>query len=223
MTDRAAALAGGALLLAMLAGPAAWAQSVSLQGMLGSKALLIVDGAAPRTVGPGESWKGVKVVSTQGDQATLEAGGRRFALRVGDAPASVGAGGASGGTAPGATRIVLTAGSGGHFMANGTINGRAAYFMVDTGASMVNMAAADAERFGIDFKQGQPVQLTTVNGHALAWKVKLGTVRVGDVEVREVDAVVSQQPMPFVLLGNSFLTRFQMRRDNDQMVLERRY
>jgi aspartyl protease family protein len=29
--------------------------------------------------------------------------------------------------------------------------------------------------------------------------------------------------MPFVLLGNSFLARFQMKRDNDQMVLERRY
>jgi aspartyl protease family protein len=29
--------------------------------------------------------------------------------------------------------------------------------------------------------------------------------------------------MPYVLLGNSFLTRFSMRRDNDQMVLERRY
>jgi aspartyl protease family protein len=26
-----------------------------------------------------------------------------------------------------------------------------------------------------------------------------------------------------VLLGNSFLNRFQMMRDNDQMVLERRY
>jgi aspartyl protease family protein len=30
-------------------------------------------------------------------------------------------------------------------------------------------------------------------------------------------------PLPFVLLGNSFLGRFQMKRENDQMVLERRY
>jgi aspartyl protease family protein len=29
--------------------------------------------------------------------------------------------------------------------------------------------------------------------------------------------------MPYVLLGNSFLTRFQMKRENDQMVLDRRY
>lgn len=208
------------LLALSFAAPPAWAQSVSLQGMLGNKALLIVDGSVPKTVGPGESWKGVKVLSTQGDQATVEAGGQRFTLRVGEAPASVGG---TGGMAPGATRIVLTAESGGHFMANGAVNGRAAYFMVDTGASMVSMASRDAERFGIDYKGGQPVQMTTANGPALAWRVKLSTVRVGDVEVREVDAVVTQQAMPFVLLGNSFLTRFQMRRDSDQMVLERRY
>ena len=30
-------------------------------------------------------------------------------------------------------------------------------------------------------------------------------------------------PLPYVLLGNSFLARFQMRRENDQMVLEQRY
>ncbi len=28
--------------------------------------------------------------------------------------------------------------------------------------------------------------------------------------------------MPYVLLGNSFLTRFQMRRDNDVLRLEKR-
>jgi aspartyl protease family protein len=218
VTERAA-LARGALLLALLAAPAAWAQSVALQGMLGGKALLIVDGASPKTVAPGESWKGVKVLSTRGDEATVEAGGRRFNLRVGEAPASVG-----GGSGPASSgRIVLTAQSGGHFMANGSINGRAAYFLVDTGASMVSMSASDAERLGVDYKAGQPVQMNTANGVAMGWRMKLNSVRVGDVELHEVDAVVTQQSMPFVLLGNSFLTRFQMRRDNDQMVLERRY
>jgi aspartyl protease family protein len=56
-----------------------------------------------------------------------------------------------------------------------------------------------------------------------AWKVKLHSVRIGDVEVYEVDAVVTPQPMPQILLGNSYLNRFQMKRDNEQMVLERRY
>jgi aspartyl protease family protein len=213
-------IAGAALVLVAFAAPAAWAQSVALQGMLGGKALLIVDGSAPKTVAPGETWKGVKVLSTRGDEATVEAAGRRFTLRVGEAPASVGGGGAGPASSG---RIVLTAQSGGHFMANGSINGRAAYFLVDTGASMVSMSASDAERYGVDYKSGQPVQMNTANGVALGWRLKLASVRVGDVELREIDAVVTQQSMPFVLLGNSFLTRFQMRRDNDQMILERRY
>ena len=52
-----------ALILLGSASPA-WAQSVALQGMLGSKALLIIDGGAPRTLGPGQSAQGVKVLST---------------------------------------------------------------------------------------------------------------------------------------------------------------
>lgn len=207
-----------AALVLSLAAAGAHAQSVALQGMLGGKALLIVDGAPPKTVAPGETHKGVKVLSTTGDEAVLEINGKRHSMRVGDAPASVG------GTAgPRGNRIVLTAGTNGHFLSQGSINGRAAYFMVDTGASGVGIGAPDAERMGIDYRAGRPVHMKTANGVAQGWFVKLASVRIGDVEVYEVDAVVGEQSMPYVLLGNSFLTRFQMRRDNDQLVLERRY
>jgi hypothetical protein len=56
-----------------------------------------------------------------------------------------------------------------------------------------------------------------------AQRVKLATVRIGDVLVYDVDSVVSCGSMPYVLLGNSFLERFQMTRTNDQMVLEKRF
>ena len=79
---------------------------------MGNRALLIVDGAAPKSVAPGETHKGVKVVTTGGDEAVLEINGKRHTLRVGDAPASVGASMASRGN-----KIVLTAGTGGHFFA----------------------------------------------------------------------------------------------------------
>ena len=65
--------------------------------------------------------------------------------------------------------------------------------------------------------------MNTANGQALGYLLTLNTVRIGDVEVQNVEAIVSPQSMPFVLLGNSFLTRFSMRRDSDQMVLERRF
>jgi aspartyl protease family protein len=209
-----------ALLLAVaLSGPAL-AQTVALQGMLGNRALLIVDGATPKAVPPGESHQGVRVVSTSGDEAVLEINGKRHTLRVGDAPASVGG---RGGGGPRGSRIVLTAGTGGHFMTLGAINGRTVQFMVDTGATMIAMGAADADRMGLNYRSGQQGQLSTANGVVTAWKVRLDSVRIGDVEVHGVDAVVAPQAMPYILLGNSFLTRFQMRRDNDQLVLERRY
>ncbi|HUR87731.1 MAG TPA: TIGR02281 family clan AA aspartic protease, partial [Ramlibacter sp.] len=69
-----------ALMLALAAGMAA-AQTVALQGMLGSKALLIVNGSAPRSVGIGETHMGVKVLATLGDQATVEINGKRHTLR----------------------------------------------------------------------------------------------------------------------------------------------
>ena len=207
-----------AALLAALAGAAA-AQSVALQGMLGSKALLIVNGSAPKTVAPGESHLGVKVLSTLGDQAVVEIEGKRHTLRVGDAPASVGGGMAS----PRGNRIVLTAGTGGHFVTQGAINGRAVQFMVDTGATGVGMSEADAQRIGLNYKAGQLIRLSTANGVVPGWLVKLGSVRIGDVEVYNVDASVSPGNMPYILLGNTFLSRFQMRRDNDQLVLERRF
>lgn len=210
-----------ALLLALLTlGPLALAQSVALSGMLGGKALLIVDGSPPKTVAVGESFRGVKVVSTQGDQAVMEIAGKRHTLRVGEAPASVGGGAGAG---PGGTRVVLSAGSGGHFFTQGQINGRAVQLVVDTGATMVSLSVADAERVGLNYKAGQAVQMSTANGVIPGWRLKLASVRIGDVVVYDVDAIVSSGAMPYVLLGNSFLARFQMTRTNEQMVLDKRY
>lgn len=207
------------LLIAGLLAPVAMAQNVSLSGMLGSKALLIVDGSPPKGVAVGETHKGVKVIATQGDVAVLEIAGKKQTLRVGDAPASVG-GSASG---DGGNKIVLTAGSGGHFLTTGQINGRSAQMMVDTGATGISISTADADRMRIDYKSGRPMQASTANGVINGWRITLASVQVGDVIVREVDAAVTSGSMPYVLLGNSFLGRFQMTRTNEQMVLEKRY
>jgi aspartyl protease family protein len=211
------------LVTALLTFPfAANAQSVALAGMMGSKALLVVNGAAPKSVGPGETHMEVKVISTTGDQAVLELNGKRHSLRVGDAPVSVGSGGPGG--APGrGTRIVLTASTGGHFMTQGQINGSTVQFMVDTGATSISMTAADAERMGVKYLSGARVNLSTANGVIPAWSTTLDSVRVGDVEVFGVAAVVADRSMPYVLLGNSFLTRFQMIRENDQLTLIKRF
>ena len=65
--------------------------------------------------------------------------------------------------------------------------------------------------------------MSTANGDATGLRIRLNSVRVGEVEVFDADAVVTPQPMPFLLLGNSFLTRFQMKRENNLMMLDKRY
>ena len=193
------------------------AQSVSLAGHMGTKALLMIDGQTV-TLGVGETKQGVKLLSLDAGAARVEWGGRVSVLVPGGAPASVGGGAPAGG----GREIVLSAGPGGHFVTSGTINGRTTRFMVDTGASMIAMSAAEAERLGVEYKQGRRGMVQTANGQAPAYLITLTAVRVGDVTLANVQALVTPAPMPMVLLGNSFLSRFQMRRDNDVMRLELR-
>lgn len=209
------------LLLCVLAGlGSVQAQTVVLSGILGSKALLVVDGAPPRSVAPGETHRGVKLLAAQGNQAEVEIGGKRQTLRLGDGPVSAEPGAPEAGDR---RRIVLHAGSNGHFRTQGQINGRTVNFIVDTGASVVSMSVTDAEAIGLRYQSGQTVQVSTANGVTVGWRLKLATVRLGSLDVYDVDALVTPAPMPYILLGNSYLTRFQMTRTNDQLVLEQRY
>jgi aspartyl protease family protein len=197
---------------------AAAAQSVTMTGSMGSKALLVIDGKT-YTAGAGTTVQGVKVISVRSDQAVIELNGERQTLVLGATQMNLG----GAGVPTASQRIVLTAGSGGHFHTQGTINGRIVSFVVDTGATTVSMSTTDAKRIGLKYEQGQSVNLQTANGVIQGWRVNLNSVRIGDVEVFNVEGVVADRDMPIVLLGNSFLGRFQMRRENDQMTLERRF
>ncbi|MCZ8294418.1 MAG: retropepsin-like aspartic protease [Hylemonella sp.] len=208
------------LLCALALTGAAQAQTVVLSGILGGKALLVVDGGPPKSLAVGQSHQGVKVVGVQAGQALVEIGGARQTLRLGEGPVSAPP---AEGEAGDQRRIVLHAGSNGHFRTPGQINGRTVNFIVDTGASVVSLSVTDADAIGLPYKSGQTVQVGTANGVTVGWRIMLSSVRLGSVDVYNVEALVTPAPMPYVLLGNSYLTRFQMTRTNDQMVLERRY
>ena len=197
----------------------AGAQSVAMTGSMGSKALLVVDGAAPKSVGVGDTFKGVRVLSVSPDQTVIDVAGRRETLTLGGSPVSVG----GGGRASGGNQIILPVGPGGHFVGQGSVNQRAMQFMVDTGATYVSMGVDEAIRLGIKYQSGRPVQGRTANGNVPGYVVSLTSVRIQDVEVYNVDAMVLPQSMPFILLGNSFLSRFQMKQENGTLTLTRRF
>jgi len=205
--------------LALLAASSgAKAQSVTLAGSMGNKALLVIDGH-PHTLAVGQSAQGVTLMQLTDGQAQVQRGNSTATLRLGAAPARL-----AGTThaASTAVEIVLPVGLGGHFTSAGSINGRQVQFMVDTGATLVAISQAEADRIGLDYRSAQRGLTQTANGAVPVHRLSLGMVRVGDVEVANVDAVVMPATMPYVLLGNSFLSRFQMRRENDVLRLERR-
>lgn len=209
---------GAAVCLPVAVVAVAAAQSVSLAGQMGHKALLVIDGHT-QMLAVGESAQGVRLLELLPDGAVVERGGVRSTLRAAGVPSRLAG---MGGTAGAAREIVIPVSPGGHFVAGGAINGHAVRFMVDTGATLVSIAQAEAERIGLQWRSGQRVMTQTANGTAPAMRVSLRTVRVGDVELTNVEALVVPAAMPFVLLGNSFLSRLQMRRDNDVMRLELR-
>ena len=183
-----------------------------------NKALLVIDGQ-PQTLAVGASARGVTLRRLGDGEAEVEVGGQVRQLRLGAAPSRVGTGG---GATEGSGSIVLPMGSGGHFSAAGSINGKQVTFLVDTGATSVALSQSEANRIGLDWKRGRPGMSHTANGTVPVYAVNLTSVRVGDVEIANVAGVVVPSDMPMVLLGNSFLNRFNMRRDNDVMRLEKK-
>jgi aspartyl protease family protein len=192
------------------------AVDVNVVGLFQNKAVVQINGGAARTISVGQKTaEGVTLLSVEKDSATLDIDGKRRTLKLGQQHAST--------SASSQAAVTLTADSRGHFVAQGQINGGAVRLIIDTGASLVSLSAPDAQRLGIDYRKGQMVMMNTANGTAPAWRVKLDSVRVGDISVDGVDAVVMEtQAMP-VLLGMSFLNRMDMRREGQILTLTKRF
>jgi aspartyl protease family protein len=99
----------------------------------------------------------------------------------------------------------------GHFVARTEIDGLAVPMLIDTGASTVVLKPADAARLGIDvdrLRYTVPVQ--TANGTTYAASVKIRSLAVGPIQVRDVDALVSKPgTLRDSLLGMTFLNKLR--------------
>jgi len=196
------------------------AADVNLNGIVGNKALLVIDGGKPRWLTAGEtSPAGVKLVSVSGETAMIELGGKRESLTLGQSARLAGSTRSSG-----TQSVILTADNRGHFITTGTINGISVRFLVDTGASLISMSSAEAKRLGINYIAGQKSFSTTANGVVPTFRIKIDEVRLGDVTLNNVDGVVhASDALPIVLLGMSFLNRMEMKRDGEKMMLTKRF
>jgi aspartyl protease family protein len=193
---------------------------IAVTALFNGKAVIAVDGGKPRTLSAGQSTpEGIRLVSADSESAVIEFGGKRQTLVLGQGTRV-----AATAETQGATQVTLTADSRGHFVTMGTINGMSVRFLVDTGASSVAMSTSEARRLGVNYLSGTRSYSSTANGLVPSYRVKLDSVRVGEVTLNNVEGtVVDGAGLNIVLLGMSFLNRMQMKRDGDTLVLVKRY
>lgn len=197
------------------------AASIAVLGLFPGpgKAVLSIDGGPPRTLSVGQTINGVKLVTVEKEAVVVEAGGKPERIMMGGQPFAV-----SDSVTEGAPEsISLTADERGHFLTQISINGVGINAMVDTGATSVAISPSQAERAGINYKNGEQVWVGTANGQAVAWRIQLDRVYLKGITLRNVDGMVMPMESPIALLGMSFLNRMKMERDGNTMTLKRRY
>ena len=119
--------------------------------------------------------------------------------------------------------VVIARNAHGHFDVDGRVNGRRVEFVVDTGASVVALTARDAVRLGIHPSRNAFIaEVKTANGTIRAAPTRLDVVQIGNLELRDVAALVlPDDALSDNLLGLSFLSRLHRFEYSDgKLVLE---
>jgi len=207
------------LLLLVVTG--AWAvagnaQQVELQGVLGSKAILNIDGKR-QVLAPGQaSPEGVVLRSVDPGSAVVEVGGDTQRIELGSRVTR-------GYTQRDSSVARIYSDSRGMYVAIGSINGFPMRMLLDTGATYVGLDALTARRMGLNYRlRGTPTMVSTANGTVRAYEVVLDSVGVGEISIPNVKAfVVDGAGLDVPLLGMSFLRRLEVRTDQGTMTLRK--
>jgi aspartyl protease family protein len=209
-----------AVLLALLCWSAcagAQEQDIDIVGLSQGRAVVVGANGKPKVYRDGDTLpNGARLIKATPESAVFEIDGKRRTLTMGNHVSTAT-------PSSGAARVTLIADERGHFVTTGSVNGASMRFLVDTGATMISMGIGDARRIGLDYLKGEQGFSRTANGVARVYKVRLDTVKVGDISINAVDALVHETDLPWALLGMSFLNRVEMNRQGDNLTLVKRY
>ncbi len=196
------------------------ARQIVLQGILGSKALLLVDGQRQMMSIKDAAKQGVRVLRIEEEQVDVDIDGKRRRLRLGDSYSVTGQY-----KARESIEVTIAKNNTGMYSTAGSINGLPVSFLVDTGATSVAMSAQHAKRLAIDFRvTGEPTFVGTASGVSEAYRVILDKVTVGGITQHNVKGVVIDGNYPIqVLLGMSFLGQLEIQRDGNIMRLKKKF
>lgn len=204
-----------AVALAQLSGgPPGSAFAVQVEALLPNTAVLMINGQR-KTLRAGESFQGVTLVSADARTAVLEIAGERQTVGLHRMITTQYA-------APEKRQVDIPRNNRLQYVTTAQINGRTAPVIVDTGANIVAMNSAQAERLGIDYRSGSPTRVETASQMVDAWIVSLASVEVGGIRVDNVRASVMEGSFPgTILLGMSYLEHVELQEKDGVLSLSR--
>lgn len=205
------------LLLLSLNSFAATGPSVKVLGLFTDKALMLVNGER-KLLKKGETLHGITLISASGRGAVVrfkDGAQKKLTLNQSISHAF---------KKPTIGKHTIYADRSGMFRLDGEINGTGTRFLLDTGATFIAMSEVEADRIGLVYENAKQSLIQTANTVVPVWNVMLDNVRVGDISVSQVQAVILQgnQPQP-ALLGMSFLQHVKLERNGASMVLQQKY
>lgn len=205
------------LLFCLLLAPVTRAgDDVKVVALFTGKALLQV-GGEQKIVSNGETYRGVLLQSATGRGAVVVIDGETLTLRLNQSIAG-------NFKKPDRGSIRIAPDARGMYYTEGSINGHATNFLVDTGATYVTMSGHKARSLGIDYKQGIPGSAQTAAAIVPVWQIQLDSVSIGNIELANVTATVISGRQPAdVLLGNSFLRRTDMQQAGSVLTIKKRF
>lgn len=101
------------------------------------------------------------------------------------------------------------------YRVNGEIEGATVSMQVDTGAAMVSIPAALADK--LKLVRGQPQQFSTANGLTMGYKTVIRTLKIGDFTLKDVDAAIMTNLPSGVLLGQTALGRLKVEQSKGEL------
>lgn len=191
--------------------------AIEVNGLFGKQAVLTINGKQ-RILRTGQrSPEGVLLVSSTLSHAVIRYSGTQRKLRLSQRVAGSYKRVEQNG-------ITIPADSLGQYRVQITVGGQPVTALVDTGASVIAISSAQADRLGIDYLAGQQGQVVTANGRATSFFVQLPEVTLGGIVQRNVRAAVVRGFYPEeVLLGMSFLSGLTLTESNGVMSLTQGY
>ncbi len=192
---------------------------VIINGLFKDKAIVTIDGKQ-RVLKKGKaSPEGVLLIESNSKEAIIEIDGQQETYPLGTHIGSDFA------PPTGGEKLIIAPDSAGMYNISGTINGSSVPFVVDTGATLVSMNSVVAKKLGIDYKlDGKEGSSYTASGKDKIYIVNLKKVKVGDIELHNVEGAVHEGNFPVItLLGMSFLGKLDMKREGRIMELHKKY